>query len=275
MTAFGAEGGANGRPRDRDRPPRAPVALEAPGSGRPWSSWWSSPSGASPLSRRPTCAGRAFSRGSAASGRRCCCPSSTRSRSGRSGSSCGCSARTRSTARSPSEPSLLARPRAQPARPRAGRRAPVLMSADPQLRPRHLGLLPRLRAACSRTASSSRPPRRSASRARSTTPTSRQRDPLLPHEARHHVERPRLRRLLRQAADEVRTHAVHLRRDVSALVQVVPEGDPAVAAREAVDPVHHPQEARALRGPDPVRRAPHEPRGLLLPASRRSRRPRS
>ena len=73
-------------------------------------------------------------------------------------------------------------------------------------------------------------------------------------------------RLLRQAAAEVRADAVDLRRDLPALVRVLPQGDAGVAAREAVGALAHPQGAQDLQGAHLLRRAPHEPRGLGLPA---------
>ena len=50
----------------------------------------------------------------------------------------------------------------------------------------------------------------------------------------HRPRAARRRRLLRQAAAEVRAHALDLRRDLPALLRLVPQGDAAVAPREAV-----------------------------------------
>ena len=82
---------------------------------------------------------------------------------------------------------------------------------------------------------------------------------------RHRPRAARRRRLLRQAAAEVRADALHLRRHLPALVRLLPQGDAAVDQGEALGAVAHPQGAAALQGADPLRRAPHEPRRLLLP----------
>ena len=63
--------------------------------------------------------------------------------------------------------------------------------------------------------------------------------------------RPRAARrggLLRQAAPEVRAHALDLHRDLPALVRLVPQGDPAVAPREALGAV-----ASSARSSGPTR----------------------
>ena len=115
-------------------------------------------------------------------------------------------------------------------RPRCG------TSSDADPRPRAVLLLPRLRG---------RPPARRRHRGRlpGGAPLAEEARLRLPGQGgairpRRGRDRPRAARrggVLRQAAPEVRAHVVHLRRHLPALLQLLPQGDPAVAAREAVD----------------------------------------
>ena len=190
------------------------------------------------------------------------------SRWARSASGCACSARTRSIARSRAEPSFWRAPRAQPPRAPA---PPSATSSDERMP------TPRPRASRASTTTPPRPccsdgvvvaaARRSASRASATTRTS----PRAPSstacsEAGITPEQLDSVGFYDKPLLKFERMLIHLRRDLPALVRLVPQGDPALAAGEALGAVDHPQGAQALQGPDPVRRAPHEPRGLLLPA---------
>ena len=128
---------------------------------------------------------------------------------------------------------LLAHPRAQPARPAGRLPAPVLMptyvlglscfyhdSAAALLRDGEVV------AACQEERLSPQEARLGLPRrARSSTCCKR---------GRHRARGPRRRRLLRQAAAQVRADALHVRRDLPALVQLVPQGDAALDPREAL-----------------------------------------
>ena len=190
----------------------------------------------------------------------------------RSASSCASSATTRSTAGSPPSPLSGART----SRTRSAPSAPPGTSSDGLLldvRPRDLLLLPRLRG---RPAQGRRRDRGRPGGAL-LAQEARLRLPLAGRQVRaargrHPARRARRGRLLRQAAPQVRADALDLRRDLPALLRLVPQGDAGLAAREALGALDHPQGAQALQGADPLRRAPHEPRGLVLPALARSRR---
>src|SRR5262249_22015090 len=83
------------------------------------------------------------------------------------------------------------------------------------------------------TARSSPPPRERASPASGTTTTSLARPSPTAERGGHHREGPRVRLLLRQAAQEVRPHPRDVLRLCAERLHVVQAGDPALASREA------------------------------------------
>ena len=248
------------------------VRRPAPPAGRSWpsprsSSWSSWLAALRAEIRAPTPAGRPSSRRIGEGlDRRPPRGRVRRSRWARSGSSCGSSATTRSTA-ARSRAHLLARARAEPARPGARRAAPVLMalsttsSASP-------ASTTTPRPPCCTTASWSPPARRSASRARSTTPTS-------PKRAVQYVLARGRHRARRSSTTSASTTSRCSSSSAcsSTYVATFPRSFPSF--RKAMPvwlkeklwvPSIIREGAQALQGADLLRRASHEPRGVVLPA---------
>ena len=91
---------------------------------------------------------------------------------------------------------------------------------------------------------------------------------VLPARGGHHRARSDAGRLLREAARQVRAPARDLYGLGAARPALVPDGDAAVARREAVDGRRHPRSARGLRGRGAVRRASRVARGVgVLPVA--------
>ena len=119
------------------------------------------------------------------------------------------------------------------------------------------------------TARSSPPRRRSASRARSTTRLPDARRRLLPARGRHRARRPRLRRLLRQAAAQVRAPARDLPGFAPQRLPLVPAWRCRSGSRRScITDAQLRRRARRLRGTASLRRAPRVARGQrVLPVA--------
>ena len=90
-------------------------------------------------------------------------------------------------------------------------------------------------------------------------------DEVLPRDGRPLDRRHRLRRLLRQAVHQARTHPDDLHRDVPAFAALLHQVDAGLAEGEALDPEPD-REAPRLSGRGALRRAPPVPRRVGVPA---------